>query len=89
MATVGTDGHDYVQRLQSWGASTEYVRVTDDSYTAQAIIITDTDNNQSTPPVAPGQKCVPVVETGTSIFWMVVTGVFQAILPAVISMACR
>jgi adenosine kinase len=48
MATVGTDGHEYVKRLQSWGASTEYVRVVPDTYTAQAIIITDTDNNQIT-----------------------------------------
>ncbi len=48
MATVGTDGHDYVARLASWGLSTEHVRVVPDSYTAQAIIITDADNNQIT-----------------------------------------
>ena len=48
MATVGSDGHEYLQRLQSWGASAEYVRVVPDSYTAQAIIITDIDNNQVT-----------------------------------------
>ena len=48
MAAVGTDGQDYLQRLRSWGASTEYVRLIDDSYTAQAIIITDSDNNQIT-----------------------------------------
>ena len=48
LAAVGSDGQDYVRRLQSWQASTEYVRVIDDSYTAQAIIITDTDNNQIT-----------------------------------------
>ncbi len=48
MATVGSDGHEYLQRLQSWGASAEYVRVVPDSYTAQAIIITDIDNNQIT-----------------------------------------
>jgi len=48
LAAVGSDGQEYLQRLQSWGASTEYVRVVDDSYTAQAIIITDTDNNQIT-----------------------------------------
>ncbi|HJV63121.1 MAG TPA: carbohydrate kinase family protein [Albitalea sp.] len=48
LAAVGSDGREYVQRLQSWNASTEYVRVIDDSYTAQAIIITDTDNNQIT-----------------------------------------
>jgi len=48
MAAIGTDGQEYVQRLRSWGASTAYVREVPDSYTAQAIIITDTDNNQIT-----------------------------------------
>jgi len=48
MAAVGADGQDYLQRLRGWGASTEYVRLIDDSYTAQAIIITDSDNNQIT-----------------------------------------
>jgi adenosine kinase len=48
LAAVGTDGQEYLQRLQSWKASTEYVRTVADSYTAQAIIITDTDNNQIT-----------------------------------------
>ena len=48
LAAVGADGQDYLSRLRSWNASTEYVRVVEDSYTAQAIIITDTDNNQIT-----------------------------------------
>jgi adenosine kinase len=48
LAAVGADGREYLQRLQSWNASTEHVRVVEDSYTAQAIIITDTDNNQIT-----------------------------------------
>ena len=48
MATVGDDGHDYIRRLESWGASSAHVRVVPGSYTAQAIIITDTDNNQIT-----------------------------------------
>ena len=48
MATLGDDGAHYVQRINSWGASTEYVRVLKDGYTAQAFIITDTDNNQIT-----------------------------------------
>ena len=48
MATLGNDGADYLERIRSWGASTEYVRVIEDSYTAQAIIITDADNNQIT-----------------------------------------
>ena len=48
LATLGADGADYLARLQSWGATTEHVRVIEDSYTAQAIIITDADNNQIT-----------------------------------------
>lgn len=48
LAAVGADGREYLQRLQSWNASIEHVRVVEDSYTAQAIIITDTDNNQIT-----------------------------------------
>ncbi len=48
MAALGNDGGDYLKRLQSWGCTTEHVRVVDDSYTAQAIIITDADNNQIT-----------------------------------------
>ena len=48
MAVLGNDGADYVARLQSWGCSTAQVRVVEDSYTAQAFIITDTDNNQIT-----------------------------------------
>jgi adenosine kinase len=48
MAAVGADGAGYLERLRSWGASTEFVRTEADSYTAQAIIITDTDNNQIT-----------------------------------------
>ena len=48
MAAVGTDGQGYLERLRTWGASTELVRVIADSYTAQAIIITDQDNNQIT-----------------------------------------
>lgn len=48
MAAVGSDGQDYLARFKSWGASTEFVRVASETYTAQAIIITDTDNNQIT-----------------------------------------
>lgn len=46
MAAVGTDGSEYLQRIESWGASTAFVRTVADSHTAQAIIITDADNNQ-------------------------------------------
>ena len=48
MAAVGDDGGGYLERVKSWGASTEFVRVIEGSYTAQAIIITDNDNNQIT-----------------------------------------
>jgi adenosine kinase len=48
MAAIGSDGAQYLQRIAGWGASTEFVRTVDDAYTAQAIIITDTDNNQIT-----------------------------------------
>lgn len=48
MAAVGADGIEYLSRIESWGASTAHVRTVDDSHTAQAIIITDTDNNQIT-----------------------------------------
>lgn len=48
MATVGQDGAGYVQRLQTMGISTQYVREVADSYTAQAMIMTDRDNNQIT-----------------------------------------
>lgn len=48
MAAVGADGHDYIQRVAGWGATTDHIRVIEDGYTAQAIIITDQDNNQIT-----------------------------------------
>jgi adenosine kinase len=48
MAALGSDGDDYLERLRAWGVSTEFVTRVDDSYTAQAIIITDQDNNQIT-----------------------------------------
>ena len=48
MATVGTDGADYLARMKSLGISTEFVRQVDDTYTAQAMIMTDLDNNQIT-----------------------------------------
>ena len=48
MATIGSDGADYVARLMSMGISTEFVREVADNYTAQAMIMTDRDNNQIT-----------------------------------------
>ena len=46
MATVGSDGAVYLERLRLQGIATEFVRTIDDAYTAQAMIITDCDNNQ-------------------------------------------
>ena len=48
MATVGNDGADYLARMRAQGISTEFVREVDDLYTAQAMIMTDRDNNQIT-----------------------------------------
>jgi len=48
MATVGNDAADYLARLRAQGISTEFVREVDDLYTAQAMIMTDRDNNQIT-----------------------------------------
>jgi adenosine kinase len=48
MATVGSDGAEYIARMQSLGISTEFVREVGDTYTAQAMIMTDRDNNQIT-----------------------------------------
>jgi len=48
MATVGSDGASYIARLKELGISTEFVREVGDTYTAQAMIMTDRDNNQIT-----------------------------------------
>jgi adenosine kinase len=48
MATVGTDGAGYLERLRELSISTEFVRQVEGTYTAQAMIMTDLDNNQIT-----------------------------------------
>ena len=48
MAALGSDGADYLARMKTWNAETSLVRVDPDLHTAQAIIITDRDNNQIT-----------------------------------------
>ncbi|MBP8191550.1 MAG: carbohydrate kinase family protein, partial [Aquabacterium sp.] len=48
MATLGEDGQPYVQRMRDWGITLDHVQTVPDSYTAQAIIITDQSNNQIT-----------------------------------------
>jgi len=46
MAALGSDGDDYRKRLTDLGIDCEFVRTIEDAYTAQAMIITDADNNQ-------------------------------------------
>ena len=48
MAMLGSDGADYLQRLESLGISARHVGQVQDTYTAQAMIMTDRDNNQIT-----------------------------------------
>ena len=48
VAAVGSDGTDYVDRLRQLGVVTDHVRIDADTYTAQAFIMTDSDNNQIT-----------------------------------------
>jgi adenosine kinase len=48
LAAIGSDGRDYLARFDSLGIDNSSVRVESDHYTAQAIIITDADNNQIT-----------------------------------------
>jgi adenosine kinase len=48
MATVGDDGGAYVERLKAQAVGTAGVRVIPGTYTAQAFIITDLDDNQIT-----------------------------------------
>ncbi|GLS13994.1 carbohydrate kinase family protein [Hydrogenophaga electricum] len=48
LAMLGNDGQDYVQRLVSLGVDTRAVGVSEQAYTAQAMIMTDRDNNQIT-----------------------------------------
>lgn len=48
MAMLGCDGADYLQRLESLGISCRHLGQVPDCYTAQAMIMTDRDNNQIT-----------------------------------------
>jgi adenosine kinase len=48
MATLGSDGADYLERMRTLGIDTEFVRQLDDTFTAQAMIMNDIDNNQIT-----------------------------------------
>jgi adenosine kinase len=46
MATVGQDASPYLERLSGLGISTACIRQIEDTFTAQAFITTDQDNNQ-------------------------------------------
>ena len=48
MATVGDDGDDYRERLDAFGIGIDTLRQVPGTYTAQAFIITDLDDNQIT-----------------------------------------
>ncbi|HEU4709863.1 MAG TPA: PfkB family carbohydrate kinase, partial [Methylophilaceae bacterium] len=48
MATVGEDFGPYTERLQTIGLNTQHVKTVAGSYTAQAFITTDLDDNQIT-----------------------------------------
>jgi len=48
MATVGVDAQAYLERLDALGISRRFVRQLSGSYTAQAFITTDLDDNQIT-----------------------------------------
>jgi adenosine kinase len=48
MATVGRDAQPYLDRLDALGISRRFVRQVDGTYTAQAFITTDLDDNQIT-----------------------------------------
>ena len=48
MAMLGSDGGEYLARLQALGISTRHVGQVAETYTAQAMIMTDRDNNQIT-----------------------------------------
>jgi adenosine kinase len=48
MAALGADGETYLERMRGLGIDTRHVVTMPESYTAQAMIITDQDNNQIT-----------------------------------------
>ena len=48
VATLGNDGQDYLARLNALAIDTSHVQVAASEYTAQAMIMTDRDNNQIT-----------------------------------------
>ena len=69
MATLGKDGEPYRNHLAQMGINLSHVRTVEDDYTAQAIIITDQDNNQITAfhPGAMGQAHIQRIEADPAI----------------------
>ncbi len=69
MATLGKDGVLYRNHLEHLGISLQHVHTVENDYTAQAIIITDQDNNQITAfhPGAMGQAHIQRIEADPSI----------------------
>ncbi|EJE48881.1 sugar kinase, ribokinase [Acidovorax sp. CF316] len=69
MAMLGSDGADYLQRLDTLGISRRFVGQVEDVHTAQAMIMTDRDNNQITAfhPGAMMQAHANRIESGDGI----------------------
>ena len=69
MATLGKDGVLYRNHLENLGISLQHVHTVENDYTAQAIIITDQDNNQITAfhPGAMGQAHIQRIEANPAI----------------------
>lgn len=62
MAALGSDGADYLARMNALGIDTRHVLTVADSYTAQAHIITDQDNNQITAFHPGAMQCADRIE---------------------------
>ena len=69
LAMLGNDGNEYLDRLRALGVDTRHVSSAAESYTAQAMIMTDRDNNQITAfhPGAMMQAHVTRIEPGDGI----------------------
>ena len=48
LAALGSDGADYLAHMRALGVDTRHVSLLDQTFTAQAMIMTDRDNNQIT-----------------------------------------
>jgi adenosine kinase len=66
---VGNDASDYLERMRSLGVETRFVGTTAQNYTAQAMIMTDRDNNQITAfhPGAMSDAHANAVPTGAGV----------------------